>query len=259
MMESKTYRLRELVNPIDGHSLVVDASAGLSLGPLPGLENFGLAVQEVLPLVDGLIASPGQVDHLAGRTREDGALLVRGDWTNALRGSDFVLPPEHISYLSLLSPSDALDLGASALVVYFLLGFEEQIEAQCLRNTVQLALDGSRVGMPIIVDVQAIGPRVVLQSKAIELGVSYALEAGADGIAVAWPGEESFKTIIEMSSGVPVWVKPLVLPCDEHEIEKLLELGGSGIWLDQSLFVVETIPQLLEVINEKIHPFQEQA
>lgn len=259
LMESKTYRLRELVNPADGHSLVVDASAGLSLGPLPGLENFGRAVQEVLPLVDGLIASPGQVDHLAGRTRGDGALLVRGDWTNALRGIDFVLPPEHISYLSLLSPTDALDLGASALVVYFLLGFEEQIEAQCLRNTVQLALEGSRVGMPIIVDVQAIGPRVVLQSKAIELGVSYALEAGADGIAVAWPGKESFKTIIAMSSGVPVWIKPLALPFDESEIVQVLDLGGSGIWLDQDLFVVENIVHFLEVINEKIHPFQKQG
>ena len=259
MMESKTYRLRELVNPIDGHSLVVDASAGLSLGPLPGLEYFGQAIEAVLPLVDGLIASPGQVDHIAGRTREDGALLVRGDWTNALRGSDFVLPPEHISYLSLLSPSDALDLGASALVVYFLLGFEEQIEAQCLRNTVQLALEGARVGMPIIVDVQAIGPRVVLQSKAIELGVSYALEAGADGVSVAWPGDESFKTIIAMSSGVPVWVKPLALPYDENELVKVLELGGSGIWLDQELFVADNVQHLLEVINGKIHPFYKQA
>ena len=75
-MESKTYRLKEFIKPDDGHSLVVDASAGLSLGPLPGLEQFADAVEPLLPLVDGLIASPGQAKSLTGRTREDAALLV---------------------------------------------------------------------------------------------------------------------------------------------------------------------------------------
>ena len=39
-MQSKMYRLREFIDPRDEHSLIVDASAGLSLGPLPGLEKF---------------------------------------------------------------------------------------------------------------------------------------------------------------------------------------------------------------------------
>lgn len=252
-MESKSYRLREIVNPANSHSLVVDTSAGLSLGPLPGLEQFAAATQEVLPLIDGLVASPGQVENLSGRTRQDAALLVRADWTNALRGEDFVLPPEHISHMPLLSPLDALDLGASAMVVYFLLGFEEQIEADCLRNTVQLALEGTRVGMPLIVDVQAIGPRVVLANKAIELGVSYSLEAGADGVAVGWPGEESFQTIIAMSAGVPVWVKPMRLPVQDGEVRKILELGGTGIWLDHQLFAEESFSELLGDLNKQLH------
>ena len=255
-MDSKTYRLRELIKPADGHSLVVDASGGLSLGPLPGLEQFAPAIQQVLPHVDGLVSSPGQAKNITGRTRADAALLARADWTNALRGPDFVLPPEHISHIPLLSPSDALDLGASAMVVYFLLGFEEQIEAGCLLNTVQLALEGSKVGMPLVVDVQAVGPRVVLESKAIELGVSYSLEAGADGVAVPWPGEESFQTIIAMASGVPVWIKPSQLPVLESELRQVLDLGGSGLWLDHHLFAGDNIPQILERINGQIHPSQ---
>jgi len=255
-MESKTYRLKEFINPADGRSLIVDASAGLSLGPLPGLEQFAPAVQQVLPHVDGLVTSPGQMNNITGRTRSDAALLVRADWTNALRGPDFVLPPEKISHIPLLSPLDALDLGASAMVVYFLLGFEEQIEAGCLRNTVQLALEGSRVGMPLIVDVQAIGPRVVLVSKAIELGVSYALEAGADGVAVPWSGEESFQTILTMASGAPIWIKPSKLPELEDDLEQVLQLGGSGLWLDQQLFAVEDVAEILERINVQLHSLQ---
>lgn len=255
-MQSKTYRLREFVDPSDEHSLIIDASAGLSMGPLPGLEQFAPAVQPVLPLVDGLVASPGQAGKLTGRTRSDAALLVRADWTNAMRGPDFVLPPETISHIPLLTPMDALDLGASALVIYFLLGFEEQIEAGCLRNTVQLALEGTKVGMPLIVDVQAVGPRVVLGNKAIELGVSYALEGGADGVAVPWSNRESFQTILTMAAGVPVWIKPTVLEDSESELGDALQMGGTGLWLDQQLFTAQEITGTLEFIGTQIHPLQ---
>jgi DhnA family fructose-bisphosphate aldolase class Ia len=253
-MESKTYRLREFIHPADGRSLIIDTSAGLSLGPLPGLEQFAPAVQGVLPLVDGLVASPGHAGKLSSRTRQDAALLVRADWTNALRDKDFVLPPETISHIPLLTPMDALDLGASALVIYFLLGFEEQIEAGCLRNTVQLALEGTKVGMPLIVDVQAIGPRVVLKTKAIELGVSYALEGGADGVAVPWPDRESFQTILAMAAGLPVWIKPTKLEDFEAELGDALQMGGTGLWLDQQLFAAQDINELLQNIGAQIHP-----
>ena len=165
------------------------------LGALPGLEHFEEAVRSLLPLLDGIVTSPGQARKLGSRTRQDAALLIRADWTNALRGQDFVLPPETIQYVPLLGPTDALDLGANALVMHFILGHEEEIETRCLQRVVNLALEGLNLGMPLLVDVQPIGPRVVLMNKAIELGVSYALEGGADGVIVPWPGTQSFKTI----------------------------------------------------------------
>ena len=200
-MNSKQYRMSELLNPADGRSLVVDTSKGLVLGPLPGLEHFEEAVRPLLPLLDGIVTSPGQARKLRSRTRQEAALLIRADWTNALRGEDFVLPPETIQYIPLLNPSDALDLGANALVMYFILGHEEEIETRCLQRMVNLALEGLNLGMPLLVDVQPVGPRVVLLNKAIELGVSYAIEGGADGVIVPWPGAQSFKTIQAMGNG----------------------------------------------------------
>jgi DhnA family fructose-bisphosphate aldolase class Ia len=256
-MDSKTYRLREFINPQDGHSLIVDASAGLSLGPLPGLKQIAAAVKPVLSLVDGLVASPGQIDKLTGRTRTEAALLVRADWTNALRGPDFVLPPDTISHIPLLTPTDALDLGASAQVIYFLLGYEEQIEAGCLRNTVQQALQGAKVGMPLIVDVQPVGPRVVLRSKAIELGVSYALEGGADGVTVPWSGSESFQTILAMAAEVPIWIKPSALNQAEAELGEALQMGGTGLWFDHSIFTYRDIQGILVDFGAQIHPIEQ--
>ena len=252
-MNNKLYRLRELVNPTDGRSLVVDTSNGLVLGALPGLEQFGEAVSPLLPLLDGIVTSPGQARNLNTRTRQEAALLVRADWTNALRGDDFVLPPENIEYISLLDPSDALDLGANALVMHFILGHEEQIEAQCLQRVVNLALNGLSLGMPLIVDVQPIGPRVVLLNKAIELGVSYALEGGADGIVVPWPGAQSFETIQAMCSDLPVWVKPGSLEADSPELAEALRLGAAGFWLDERIFAVNDPPATLQDLKAQVH------
>jgi DhnA family fructose-bisphosphate aldolase class Ia len=234
-MDSKTYRIREFIRPSDGRSLVIDTSAGLSLGPLPGLEDFSAALIPLLPLADGVVASPGQVRRLAGRTRAEAALLVRADWTNALRGPDFVLPPTTIAHLPLLTPEEALELGASALVLTFLLGHTEQVEAECLRQTVQLAIAGAQAGMPLLVDVRPLGPRVVLRDKAIQLGVSYALEGGADGVVLPWPGQHAFAQVVKMAAGIPLWIR-VEDPGEPELLRQALDQGASGVWLDERAF-----------------------
>ncbi len=252
-MNTNPYRLREWLNATDGRSLVVDTSGGLMLGAQPGLEHFTEAVKPLLPWLDGVVTSPGQARPLGPRTRQEAALLVRADWTNALRGADFVLPPDVIHYLPLLNPKDALDLGATALVMHFILGHTEEIEAQCLHRVVQLALEGATVGLPLIVEVQPIGPRVVLRNKAIELGVSYALEGGADGIVIPWPGSKSFETILGMTRGLPVWVKPGGLPAEAGEIAEALQLGAVGLWLDERLFAEADPAAQAQTWHNRVH------
>lgn len=252
-MNTKSYRLKEIINPEDRRGLIVETSAGLTLGPLPGLEKFSEAVTPILPMVEGVVTSPGQARKLTGRDRQDAGLLVRGDWTNVLRGDDFVLPPETIKHIPLLTPQNAQDLGASAMVLYFLLGHEEEIEAACLRRSVQAALEGTAIGLPLILDVQPVGPRVVLRNKAIELGVSYALEGGADGVAIPWPGEESFKTIMIMAAEMPVWVKPTSIEDVKAELLQVVELGGTGLWLGEDVFAHADVEQLIESLASQLH------
>ncbi len=252
-MNSKQYRLNELLNSSDGHSLVLDTSNGLVLGVLPGLEHFEESVRPLLPFLDGIVTSPGQARKLGTRTRQEAALLIRADWTNALRGTDFVLPPEMIQYIPLLNPADALDLGANALVMHFILGHEEEIEARCIQEVVNLALDGLKIGMPLLVDVQPVGPRIVLMKKAIELGVSYALEGGADGIIIPWPEAQSFKTIQAMCSGLPVWVRTVSLESNQPILAEALQLGAVGFWLDEGIFAVEDPSTVLLIMKHLVH------
>jgi DhnA family fructose-bisphosphate aldolase class Ia len=232
-MKGLDYRLKEFL-PASGRSAVlVDTSAGLALGALPGLEDFQKAVRPLLPIVEGVVCSPGQLRRLGSRTRGEAALLVRMDWTNTLRGEGFTLPPEKISYLTLLDAGEALALGATGMVLSFLLGYEEAVEAACLKATVQLALKGKDLGLPLVVEVCPGGPRVSLPGKAVELGASYALEGGADVVVLPQPGPDSLETISNMLS-VPWLLKPASADSADTEWESARGLGAAGLWLDHT-------------------------
>jgi DhnA family fructose-bisphosphate aldolase class Ia len=232
-MNGLDYRLKEFLPASGKSALLVDTSAGLTLGALPGLEDFEKALRPILTMVEGVVCSPGQLRRLGNRTRHDAALLVRMDWTNMLRGEGFPLPPEKVSYLTLLDAGDALELGVAGMVLSFLLGYEEAVEAACLKTAVQLSLAGKNLGLPLLVEVCPNGPRVSLPGKAVELGASYALESGADVIVIPHPGADSLKTIAAMLS-VPWLLKPTSADSSETDCETALGLGAAGLWLDHT-------------------------
>jgi DhnA family fructose-bisphosphate aldolase class Ia len=168
------------------------------------------------------------------------------DWTNTLRDESFPLPTETPNHLAILQASDALELGAAAMVASFLLGYEESVEAGCLKMAVQLALTGKANGLPLVVEVRPTGPRVVLPGKAVELGASYALESGADAVAVPYPGEASLRSIGAFCS-VPWLLKPTSIAASAAEWEQAAGLGAAGVWLDHTWLGVsgrESLQQL---------------
>ncbi len=107
--------------------------------------------------------------------------------------------------------------------------------------------------MPLIVNVHPIGPRVVLRPKAIELGVSYALEGGADGVAIPWPGGASFVDIETMAAGVPVWIKPQTADPAAPQIDEMLVAGAANLWLDESVFAAEDPVQTVQAFAGRLH------
>jgi hypothetical protein len=105
------------------------------------------------------------------------------------------------------------------------------------------------------VEVRACGPRISLPGKAMELGASYALECGADGIVVSYPGAVSLKTIASMLS-VPWLLKP---SSPEEVLAEWTEArgsGASGLWLDHNWLVpggslLEVVENLRAILDER--------
>jgi DhnA family fructose-bisphosphate aldolase class Ia len=247
------YRLREFIRPVDQRCLMLDTSAGLALGALPGLDDFAEGVRPVMAAVDGLVCSPGQLRRISSLARGDAGLLVRADWTNTLRGSDFVLPPTAARWQPILSAPEALDLGAVGMVSTFLLGYEEEVEAECLRATVQWSVKGRSIGIPLVVEVRADGPRVSLAGKAVELGASYALESGAEVVVVPYPGPKSLETIAAFVS-VPWLVKPDSLEEAPVVLDEVVRLGGAGLWLDHRMVASRERAVLVGELWRRLHP-----
>ena len=254
-MNGIVFRMNEFIDKSDQRSLMIDTSAGMALGALPGLEDYSQAVSPLLALADGVVCSPGQMRRLTGATRQDAGLLMRMDWSNTIRSADFVLPPEHAWHFPIFSAQDALDFGATGMVLSFLLGYEEEIEAACLKATVTIGLAGKDLGLPLVVEIQASGPRVSLPGKAVELGASYALEGGADVIVIPYPGPASLKTIGEMVS-VPWLVKPVGLEHASDQMAEALQLGAAGVWLDQAVFAQPDPAAVVTRLGDQLHRLQ---
>lgn len=234
-MQGTKFRRNEFIGSADQRGLILDTSAGLSLGVLPGLAHFAEDARPFLRLVSGLVCSPGQIGRLHSLGKQEAGLLVRMDWNNTLRGPDFTLPPTTPQHKVILSAADALNLGACGMVTTILLGYEEEIEAASIRSTVQLALAGMSLGLPLVAEVRPSGPRVSLYGKAVELGASYALESGAEVIVVPHPGAVSLATLGKFIS-VPWLVKPTNLQAAQAELAEVLAAGAAGLWLEHTVF-----------------------
>jgi DhnA family fructose-bisphosphate aldolase class Ia len=117
---------------------------------------------------------------------------------------------------------------------------------------VHWALDGNSIGLPLIVEVRATGPRVSIPHKAIELGASYALEGGADAIVIPYPGRKSLEAIAAMVS-VPWLIKPSHFENAAAELNEAIELGGAGVWFDHTVFARSNTVEMLQDFAAQVH------
>jgi DhnA family fructose-bisphosphate aldolase class Ia len=205
----KTLRLAEFWR--EGQkSLLADISLPGMLGPMPGLDVPAEAVKTLAPLVDGLIVNPGIAEKqsvvFAGKL--GGAPLVRLDWTNVHRPGDFVLPPGEVRRVSLGTAEDAVQLGACAAVASFLLGYDEDFESRNVQALSFLARECARVSLPLVAEVNLVGPKIdpAKFDGAVQLSVSFMVEAGTDGIIIPMPGVEALELLLEYAP-VPLFVK----------------------------------------------------
>ncbi|MEW6201856.1 MAG: hypothetical protein AB1546_07765 [bacterium] len=247
----KEYRLAELRDPASGRMLLADTSAAASIGAVRGLEDLRKAAEETREKVTGIILNPGQCERLAGLLggRGNAVSVVRVDWTNVFRGADFAVPMETPSHIKLASGEDVLEMGGCAAMAFFLLGFDDDFEAQNIVFMTDLLRECARIGVPVAADVRPAGPKITEANfrESVPLAVSFMQEGGADVIVVPFPGEDVFKMIMEFAT-VPILVRETNLQI----IETSVKLGASGVVLPEEIFTKESFLDEIDTIKKLV-------
>ncbi len=256
----KVLRLSEFINPEDGKSVILEADQGLMLGPVTGLVELDETVKNSKSEVDAIVLSPGQAGRLIQhfRGRKAPALIVRADWANVFRDETFVLPAEKVRHVTVVSASEALAFGASGIMAFFIVGYEDdEDEAQNMNTLASLARESDRLGVPLLVEALPFGARVTKTNytDCVDLAMRMSIEAGADAVAVPYTGDiGSFRKIVDAAK-VPVFTLD-VGNTTKGPVEiatEALKAGASGIVTGTKIFQTAEPFKILKTINGIVH------
>jgi len=256
----KSLRLSQIIDPRDGKSLVLEADQGLTLGPIPGIEDLNAVLKKVRDKVDAVVLSQGQVGRLVDvfKGKDAPALIIRADWTNAFRDDESVLPAREIRYVLSTHVEDALMLGASGVVSYLFVGYDnDEDEANNIKSLAKLARECEEFGVPLIVESLPIGRRVTKENylDCVKLAARISVETGAD--AIVTPYLENVDLIHEITelTKAPTFVLEGKTPANVlvDGLNKMVQAGIAGVVVGRRTLQSSDLPKLLDDLNKLIH------
>ena len=214
-VSGKTARLNRLFNPRDGRAVCVAADHGWMSDPTPNVvELENILRQVVAGGADGILISFGtalRLGHIL-RGKDSPAMLIRADWMNMPRlgGSNVsnILPAVNFKKIATSFANDALKVGASAITIYYFIGYDDEFEEMNISQAAVFAQECRKIGLPLIIEPMAVGGMVTGVNIAEILIASgrIAAEIGADALKIPYTGDvKSFKKLIDQA-GVPVLV-----------------------------------------------------
>jgi len=262
----KIVRLNRLFNPADGKAVCVAADHGWMSDPTPNVMNLRKILEAVVQgKPDGILVSFGtamrMTDLFCGKGTP--ALIIRADWMNMPRlgGSNVsnILPATNFKKKATSFAKDALLMGASAITIYYFIGYSDEFEAINIEQNALFALECRKIGLPLIIEPMAVGGPVTGVNIAETLIASgrIAAELGADALKIPYTGDvHTFKKLVD-EAGVPV----LVLggaksdnPRDALElVEEAMQAGAAGTVFGRNVTKARDPKQMVAGIADLVH------
>lgn len=236
----KRLRLNRLFR--DGAAVCVAADHGLMSDPSKNADDALETVATVAASgADGLLLSPGQARSAARVFAQAGApaLLLRIDWMNALRlgkaNNVNSLPSASLKNTMLYSVEHAVSVGATAVVVYYVVGYNELFETQSLKNCAMVAEHCVVHGLPLVLEPLLISGKTN-GSRDTEMLVDaarMARELGADLLKIPYTGDpRTFRDLVR-AVDIPVLVLGGAKSDREEDgyemVQEALEAGAAGV------------------------------
>lgn len=260
-MNSTGYRIRlgRLFNPESGRSFITALDHGVTIGVPAGAENFPATLARVIAGgPDAVLVAPGQIEKAGSLFAHRGApgALVRCDWII----NDPYINDLGEGYRQLVTPSQALHLGADAAVMFLMIGAGDgQLFADNVRAVAQASIEAHSVGLPLIVEVVLWGTKREDKKDADRLawGSRMAVELGADAIKTEYTGDAASMSKIIDTCGAPV----LLLGGTKSENPEALwqgtkaavDAGAKGVIYGRNVFQHDDPVAVSKRLREIIH------
>lgn len=238
----------------DGNTIITAFDHGSTSGPVPGIENIDIPLQQVIDAgTDAVIVNIGvakKCEKILART----GLIVRMDfpcteYARNVHDSDLYLQVE-----------DALRVGADAVIFSGgpdVGGDNPDLERALLRIITTLGRECDRYGVPLVAEMYPGGwnpPADAINIDSLKLAARFAAEWGADMLKMPYrPGYEA----VVQGTWLPVVVLGGEKTTSEQQffanINTALKAGARGVAIGRNIWGHEHPDRVIRLLNGLIH------
>ena len=250
-MIGKAIRLERIIDRNSGRSVIVPMDHGITLGPIPGLENMRRTVDQV---VNGgataIVLHKGIVSAGHRQSGKDIGLIVHLSASTSLS-------TDPNAKVAVTEVEEAIRLGADAVSVHVNLGAET--ERLMVRHLGEVARKCDDWGMPLLAMMYTRGEKIrnPFDVKYVKHAARVGAELGADMVKVMYTGSVAgFKDVV---AGCPV---PVVIAGGEkmeseeellQVVAKSLKAGGAGVSIGRNVFQHKAPMKMVAAIGAIVH------
>jgi fructose-bisphosphate aldolase/2-amino-3,7-dideoxy-D-threo-hept-6-ulosonate synthase len=247
----KEIRMERIFNRKSRRTVIVPVDHGVSVGPIPGLEDMVKAISDIAEGgANAVIMHKGivGVGH-RGYGRDIGLIVHLSGGTT--------LSETPNNRVQVTSVKEAIRLGADAVSVHINVGSEN--EGEMLQDLGIVAEECNEYGMPLLAMMYARGKKVTSEHdvKYIKHVARLGAELGADIVKTVYTGDkDSFREVVK---GCPV---PIVIaggPKIESEedlykmVKDAIDCGAAGISIGRNVFQAKDRVAMTKKLCKIVH------
>ncbi len=240
----KANRIKRIIRPKTGRTVMLAVDHGYFLGPTTGLKVLSKAIMPLAPYADCLMLTRGAL-RTSIDPSVDKPIVLRVSGGNSILSED--LSNEGIT----VAMEDALRLNAAGVAYSVYIG--SKYEKRGLMNLTKLIDEGERYGIPVLA-VTAVGKEMVRDARYLGLCCRICAELGASWVKTYYV-EEGFDKMVE---NTPV---PLVIAGGKKIPEKdalklahdAVTAGAVGVDMGRNIFQSENPIAMIKAVRAVVH------
>lgn len=236
----------------DGRTIIAPMDHGITVGPIPGIEDMAKAVDAVVNGgANAVLLHKGMVSSGHRGYGKDAGLIIH------ISGSSSMCPDPNAKKL-VTTVEQAVKMGADAVSVHVNIGADT--EPEMMQDLGMVSEVADEWGMPLLAMMYPRGHDVKdpYDVEVVKIAARIGVELGADIIKTNYTGSiDSFKEVVRGAGKVPVVIaggaKAKKIEDVLQVVKDSVDAGGAGVAMGRNLFQAEDPTKMCQVLNAIVH------